>query len=137
MISSFSRISESNKVNVFSGNTSLPYNPTSYSVPVLFSYFLIRTFYLIFYEIFFRLTLIESISFFTGLYPAIIFSTILYGYLHLFSRKIEFYSSFFFGLILCWISWHTGSILPAIFIHLLLSLPYELRIILHQKTNSI
>lgn len=126
-------------IEVFNGfaiNSRQVNSPLNF-VPVLITYALIRTLYLISYEIFFRLTLIESIEILTGTNSAIIISTILYGFLHRFSRTVEFYSSFLFGLILSWVVIHTGSILPAIFIHLLLSLPYELRIIHHQKTISI
>lgn len=106
-------------------------------LPVFTSYFPIRTLYLISYEIFFRLTLINSLSVITDSVFAIIVSTILYGLHHRFSNKIEFYTSFLFGLVLSWLVIHTGSIFPAIILHLLLSLPFELRLIFHQKNLSI
>jgi membrane protease YdiL (CAAX protease family) len=106
-------------------------------LPVFASYFVIRILYLITYEIFFRLTLFESLSMFSGTNSAIIISTILYGLHHRFSSKIEFYTSFLFGFVLSWLVIHTGSIFPAIAIHLLLSLPYELRLIYHQKNLSL
>jgi membrane protease YdiL (CAAX protease family) len=120
-----------------SKNHSHQLNQSLNPLPVPASYFPIRTLYLVCYEIFFRLTLIESLSILMGTNPAILVSTILYGLHHQFSNKIEFYTSFVFGLVLCWLVIHTRSILPAIIIHLLLSLPYELRLIYHHKNLSL
>lgn len=105
------------------------------TLPVLIGYYLLRTLYLILYEVYFRLTLPFSVSFYTGIIPAMLISTLLYGWIHRFSPRLEYYTSFLFGLILYWLVYQSGSIYPAIIMHLLLSLPYELRIILPHKTS--
>ncbi len=107
------------------------------SLPVLTRYYLNRTLYLILYEIYFRLTLVMSIGFYTGVPIAIIISTLLYGLIHRFSRKAEFYSSFLFGLVLGWMMFRSNSIIPCIIMHLLLSLPYELKIVFTPKNSNL
>lgn len=125
-----------NRYEISSTNSFPKSNYLLKPMPVFTFYFVIRILYLITYEIFFRLSFLESISHITSSTPAIFISTFLYGFLHRYSRKIEYYSSFFFGLILCWLVIHTESILPAIIIHLLLSLPYECKIIYYKKLST-
>jgi hypothetical protein len=107
------------------------------SLPVLTRYYLYRTLYLVLYEVYFRLTLVMSIGFYTGVPVAIIISTLFYVLIHRFSRKAEFYSSFVFGLILGWMMYSSYSIVPCIILHLLLSLPYELKIVLTPKNSKL
>lgn len=100
------------------------------------TYITLRFIYLIFYEIYFRLVLLNFLLNAYNTPVALLVSTFLYFIIHLFNRKREFLLSLPFGLLLGWITIATSSIYPAIILHILLSIPYELRILYHSGKQA-
>lgn len=85
----------------------------------------LRSFFLICYEWFFRGCLLFSCVYIFGTTTAIIINLALYALIHSFNGKKEMIGSIPFGLILCVFTVWYQSVWPAIFLHLLLSLSYE------------
>ena len=100
-------------------------NPYSNSQCIF--YILLRIIYLVSYEIFFRNLLLNSLVHSFNIPVAIITSSLLYCLIHAINRRIEFLLSLPFGILLAWLTIETLSIYPAIILHLLLSVPFELR----------
>lgn len=89
-------------------------------------YLLIRIPFLIIYEIYFRgVLLIICINQF-GISAAIVSNVILYAVAHVYSSRKEMIGTVPFGLVLCLATTITQSVWPAIIMHLLLALPYEI-----------
>jgi len=86
----------------------------------------IRIPFLIIYEIYFRgVLLIICINHF-GVNTAIAINVILYAVAHVYSSRKELIGTVPFGLVLCLATTITQSVWPAILMHLLLALPYEI-----------
>ena len=100
-------------------------------------YFMIRIVFICTYEIWFRGFLlnygIENI----GILPAVLVNVGLYTLLHMVNGKDEMISCIPFGLLLCYVSVWQGSPLPAIAIHLALTISYEFSFIRKIKTLQI
>ena len=92
-------------------------------------YLVIRIFYLTIYELFFRYVLLFQFASDVGYIFAVSVNTFLYTVLHAYNSKQEIYSSIPFGILLCCLTLLNHSIWPAIILHLLLALPYEIRLI--------
>jgi membrane protease YdiL (CAAX protease family) len=88
-------------------------------------YFSLRVPGLIIYEIFFRGVLLGIFLEYFSMPVAIASNIILYAVAHVFSSRREFIGSFFFGLLLCFITILNHSVYPAVLLHLFLALPYE------------
>ena len=73
--------------------------------------------YLLSYEFLFRGVLFLGLIPFTGLYIAIGINTVLYALAHLYKGKKETLGSIPLGIILCYITWKTGTIWTAFAIH--------------------
>lgn len=85
----------------------------------------LRSFFLISYEWFFRGCILISCVYIFGTARAIIINLALYALIHSFNGKKEMCGSIPFGLILCVFTLWYQSVWPAILLHLLLSLSYE------------
>lgn len=88
-------------------------------------YFSLRVPGLVIYEIFFRGVLLGILLEHFSMPVAIALNIILYAFAHAFSSRKEFIGSFFFGLLLCYLTILNHSIYPAVLLHLFLALPYE------------
>ena len=73
--------------------------------------------YLLGYEFLFRGILFLGLIPFTGLYTAIVINTALYALAHLYKGKKETIGSIPLGIVLCYITWKTGTIWAAFAIH--------------------
>ena len=89
------------------------------------SYLCLRVPGLIVYEIFFRGVLLGIFLEWFPISVAILLNMVLYALAHAFSSRREFFGSFPFGLILCYLTILNQSIYPAVLLHLCLALPYE------------
>jgi membrane protease YdiL (CAAX protease family) len=106
----------------------------SVSKLVLIIYFLVRVLFICFYEIWFRGMLLNyGISNF-GIVTGIVLNVALYSLLHIVNGKEELLSCIPFGILLCYVSLWQGSVIPAIAIHLALTITYELSFIKKVKT---
>jgi membrane protease YdiL (CAAX protease family) len=88
-------------------------------------YFSLRVPGLIIYEMFFRGVLLGIFLEYFSTPVAIALNIILYAFAHAFSSRREFIGSFFFGLLLCFMTILNHSVYPAVLLHLFLALPYE------------
>jgi membrane protease YdiL (CAAX protease family) len=87
--------------------------------------------YLVSYEFLFRGILFSGCLETMELWPALILNVIIYAAVHLPQGKMETVGSIFFGTLLCLLTWHTGSVLPAIVLHATLTISMDLFAILH------
>ncbi len=85
----------------------------------------LRSFFLVSYEWFFRGCILFSCIDLFGITPAIIINLVLYALIHSFNGKKEMYGSVPFGLMLCLFTIWYQSVWPAILLHLLLSSSHE------------
>ena len=89
-------------------------------------YFAVRILFLCAYELFFRgLLLFDCIAWF-GILPAIMISTGLTVLIHVFTNKKEMWACIPFGIVLCSFSIALHAVWPAMVLHLVLSLSYEI-----------
>jgi hypothetical protein len=88
-------------------------------------YLIVRSVFLIVYECFFRGLLLAACLRFLGIPAAILINLACYAGLHLFRGFHEMLPCIFFGLTLCGVVLWNHSVLPALVIHLVLSLVYE------------
>jgi membrane protease YdiL (CAAX protease family) len=92
---------------------------------LIISYFFVRFVFIACYEIWFRgLLLNYGIDHF-GIISAILFNVGIYSLLHIVNGKQEMISCIPFGFLLCFLSIWQGSALPAVVIHLALTITYE------------
>ena len=99
-------------------------------------YFFVRILFLCAYELFFRgFLLFDSIKWF-GIFPAIILSTSLTIFIHVFTNKKEMWGCIPFGIILCSCCIALNAVWPAIVLHVILSLAYEIPLT-HQFINQL
>lgn len=112
-------------VSVYSGLNSTEKSATTISTRERIAYVGLRIPGLIIYEIFFRAVLLGIFLEWLSIAAAIILNVILYAIAHAFSSRREFFGSFLFGLVLCYLTVLNQSIYPAVLLHLCLALPYE------------
>lgn len=93
--------------------------------------------YLFAYEAFFRGLLLFSLYYTFGIATAIVVNIILYALAHIPKGRKEMIGSVPFGLILCLITFHTGSFFAAFMIHGLMAISYELFSIMAHPEMSI
>ena len=94
----------------------------------LLPYFLLRAAFLICYEIFFRGYLLHDSVHYVGTTNAILINIFLYTLLHLPGGKREMIGCIPFGYLLCVLCLWFQSALPAIILHLTLSMAYEINL---------
>lgn len=91
-------------------------------------YFIIRAVFLFVYELWFRgFLLFDNISR-MGIPAAVTLNVFLYVMLHIFTSKKEMLACIPFGLLLCFLSILFNAVWPAIMLHIVFSLVYELNI---------
>jgi membrane protease YdiL (CAAX protease family) len=88
-----------------------------------------RSAFLTGYEWFFRGCILMSCVSLFGIVPAIIINLVLYSLIHSFNGKKEMLGSIPMGVLLCVFTHWWNSVWPAVFLHLLLSFSYELKIL--------
>jgi membrane protease YdiL (CAAX protease family) len=104
----------------------------SHSFPLLF--ILLRTLFLIVYEIFFRGVMLFCMIEDFGIAVAVFMNLVLYVLIHWHSEKKERYGSVLMGLVLCLISIYYQNVWPAIAIHLMLALSNEIGILITNRS---
>ena len=105
------------------------------SISTISGYLLLRILFLIVYEFYFRITLLQMFP--DSIILSIAINVILYGLAHISEPRQVFILSFPFGVLLCAITVIYQSVWPAVIIHLLLSIPYEYKVLLKQKSITI
>jgi membrane protease YdiL (CAAX protease family) len=93
------------------------------------TYLFLRALFLFFYEIFFRAVLLSYCIQFTGVPVAIAINVALYVAAHAFSTRQELLGTVPFGILLCLVTLSAKSVWPAVLLHLLLGLPYDVFIL--------
>lgn len=93
---------------------------------------LIYAFQFLALEFFFRGFIFKSIIKFTPLYPAILLATIPYTLIHFVKPVPEAISSFFGGVILCWIAIRYKSIAIGLYLHLMLAVSMDIFTLYHR-----
>jgi len=83
------------------------------------------TAYLVAYEILFRGFLLHTSLEIIGIWPAIILNTAIYSIVHFHKGKKEMLGAIPLGIVLCLLVIYTGSILIAIYSHVLMALTNE------------
>jgi membrane protease YdiL (CAAX protease family) len=99
-------------------------------------YLLLRALFLVAYELFFRAILFQFCLVWVPVPAAIAINVVLYVGAHPFSSRQELVGSLPFGLLLCGITVYAQSIVPAILLHLLLGLPYDLSLFSSLKLRT-
>lgn len=89
-------------------------------------YFIVRIVFICSYEVWFRGFLLGYGIDNLGILPAVLLNVALYSLLHTVNGKEEMISCIPFGFLLCYITIWQGTALPAIVIHLALTVTYEL-----------
>lgn len=97
----------------------------NWSVSMLFQSALSWSIYLTAYEFLFRGFLFYSSLSVLDLWPAIIFNTVIYSLVHYPKGYKEMFGAIPLGIILCYLTYFTGSIWVAVFTHIILALSNE------------
>ncbi len=105
--------------------------PLNISPGAAVSYFLFRSIFLVTYEFFFRGILLFNLAIIAGIILSISVNIFLYVILHLFDNRQTIIGAIPFGIVLCWLSWETQSVWPAVIIHLIVALTYEIKTFCH------
>jgi membrane protease YdiL (CAAX protease family) len=100
------------------------------------TYLFLRCLFLIVYEIFFRGVLFSFCIAVTNIPLAIVINVMLYAIAHAFSTRQELAGTIPFGILLCLLTLFSGSVWPALIIHLLLGLPYDVLILSAPKPKT-
>jgi hypothetical protein len=103
--------------------------------PEKISYLIIRIGFLVTYEFYFRIILLQAFYFIPIIY-AVIINVILYSAAHAFSSKKELIGSIPFGFALCLLTILHESVWPAIMLHIILCVPYESLMLYTKKINT-
>ncbi|WP_382302682.1 CPBP family intramembrane glutamic endopeptidase [Hwangdonia seohaensis] len=99
-----------------------------YSFSDAWAYFIIRFWFLLFYEFFFRGVLLFMFLDHVTITIAIVCNVVLYMLIHAFDSKKEILGTIPFGIILCLLAYFTNSVWYAFLVHLSLSAVYEISI---------
>jgi len=94
-------------------------------VKPMIAYFVLRLFFLIAYEFWFRGLLLFGCVNLLGIVPAVIVNVALYTLIHVFSGKKEMLVCIPFGVLVCYFSLAFHSVLPAVLLHVCFSMVYE------------
>jgi hypothetical protein len=98
-------------------------------------YLIIRIVFLVTYEFYFRVVLLQAFYFIPIVY-AVIINVILYSAAHAFSSKKELIGSIPFGFALCLLTILHQSVWPAIMLHIILCVSYESLMLYTKKINT-
>lgn len=112
-------------------------NPALLSFGFLGAYFVLRILFIICYELWFRGFLLDFSVEKYGTVTAVVINVVLYVLLHAFNGKREMISCVPFGILLCAMALWFDSPLPAIGIHLALTVPYDVQFVrIKSEKNS-
>ncbi|MGI8601175.1 MAG: CPBP family intramembrane glutamic endopeptidase [Chitinophagaceae bacterium] len=111
-------------LSAFSAKNEIKVNAYSLIRKEKIFYLLIRVLFLVGYEFYFRIVLLQAFYFLPIAY-AVVINVILYSAAHAFSGKKEMIGSVPFGFALCLLTIIHQSVWPAIMLHIILCLPYE------------
>lgn len=100
------------------------------------TYLILRALFLILYEFFFRAILFSFCLQFTSVPVAIAINVVLYTIAHLFSTRQELLGTVPFGILLCLVTLYSRCIWPAVLLHLLLGLPYDVLVLAASKFST-
>ncbi len=100
--------------------------PLQLSVPFFISYFLTRAVFLCSYELWFRGGLLFETSANIGMLLSIVSNVFLYVLLHVFNSRKELLASIPFGIVACLFCFLFNAVWPAIILHIVFSLGYEI-----------
>lgn len=106
-------------------NITFSFHPVTAAKQAMVFYFLLRILFLVAYEFFFRGTFLPLLLLFFPKLVSVLINTLLYALVHAGSGKKEWIGSIPFGIILCMLTVETGSVWPAVWLHLLLAMIYE------------
>ena len=122
-------------VGVIQGNKKIAAENSAHFLPpyLPLAYVAIRTLFLIIYEFFFRGAMLFVMTGDFGVTIAVIINLALYVLVHWYDKK-ERYGSVIIGGIFCWLTIYYHSVWPAIFVHVGLSLGYEITLILNNQS---
>lgn len=122
-------------VGTFSAFKKINPNNSIHSLPpyLPLSFILVRTLFLIVYEIFFRGVMLFIMIEDMGIVLAIILNLFFYMLVHWFHKQ-ERYGSLIMGIVLCSATIYYRSVWPAIIIHLSLALSYEIGLLIKYKS---
>lgn len=98
-------------------------------------YFTVRILFIAAYECWFRGYLLTDSIVTFGVTWAILLNIGLYALLHVANGKDDVIACFPFGLLLCSLCIWQGAVWPAVFIHLALTIPFELGYVRKMKTR--
>jgi membrane protease YdiL (CAAX protease family) len=99
---------------------------SGYNFSNAWTYFIIRFVFLLCYEFFFRGVLLFQFLEYVPLFPAMLYSTLLYVLIHSFDSRKEILGAIPFGIVLCLFAYFTNSVWYVFFIHIALSAVYEI-----------
>ncbi len=100
-------------------------------------YFILRILFISVYEIWFRGFLFNDSIIVLGPVLAILLNTILYMLLHIVNGRDEVIACIPFGILLCCLCLWQGAVWPAIMLHLVLTIPYEVYFLRNIKINNL
>lgn len=99
-------------------------------------YLLLRIPFIVIYEIYFRGVLLMICIHFFGVTAGVIINVTMYAAAHIYSSKKELIGTVPFGLALCFATIATQSVWPAILMHLLLAVPYEMFLLFKKQLTT-
>ena len=99
---------------------------SGYNFSNAWTYFIIRFVFLLCYEFFFRGVLLFQFLEYVPLFPAMLYSTLLYVLIHSFDSRKEILGAIPFGFVLCLFAYYTNSVWYVFLIHIALSAVYEI-----------
>jgi len=100
-----------------------------FGIQFIINYFFLRIFFLVAYEAWFRGCLINSCIAYGNVPLAIVINIVLYAALHLVNGRSEVVACLPFGLLLCTFSIWMNAAWPAILIHTVFTLSYEIHLV--------
>ena len=112
--------------NAFLLNNNLNSKTHPFKTSYIGFYFALRIMFLASYELWFRGYLLSDFKQWVGIPLAIFINIILYVLIHIFNSRKEAFGCFPFGIMLCILAIYSNSALPAIIIHIVFSLTYEI-----------
>jgi hypothetical protein len=96
---------------------------------------LLRTFFLLMYEIFMRGVFLFASIELLDIPLAVLLNVSVYFIMHIYSNRKTLLGTIPFGLVLCWLSIQLNSVWPVALLHVSMAILYEIRLLSHlQKT---
>jgi membrane protease YdiL (CAAX protease family) len=120
-----------NRIQTDEQNNNLTKHPSFHWTGTL----ILRTLFLLLYEIFMRGVFLFAAIELLGIPMAIILNVFIYFIMHIYSDRKTLIGTIPFGLLVCWLSIRMNSIWPAALLHIGMGILYEILLLNHfQKT---